>query len=99
MIVYVCDECMPKDLDSFDGPEDERECIACGCAKLCREVDVKDAIRTAALVVPRGTDTEPVPPSVPAPGPVRTSAAPAVAIPPLPALPLIPGPGTPQAGQ
>jgi hypothetical protein len=55
MLVFVCPDCMPAALDSFDGPEDERECICCLQHKVCRSVDVSDAVRTAARVPVKGS--------------------------------------------
>lgn len=85
MIVHVCSECLPEALASFDGPADERECIVCGCAKICREVNPADAIRgmlptahpspatppAPAPAAPPGLPplTPPVPPAPPAPAP------------------------------
>lgn len=85
MIVHVCSECLPEALCSFDGPEDERECIVCGCARICREVNPADAIRvmlpsqpatpaasSAPPPAPPGLPplTPPAPPAPPAPAPV-----------------------------
>jgi hypothetical protein len=55
MLVFVCQDCMPAALDSFDGPEDERECICCLQHKVCREADVSDIVRTAAQAHVKGS--------------------------------------------
>lgn len=78
MIIYVCAECMPSNLPSFDGPEDPRECECCRRAEVCREVSPGDAIR---VLLGKPSDTDPAPPAP----------APSVSPPPLPPLPGFPG--------
>ena len=86
MIIHVCAECMPANLDSFDGPADERECIVCGCAKICREVNPADAIRTLLGPVKKPSSGEP--PASPTSPPAAPPLAPPApgGLPPLPAL-------------
>lgn len=86
MIVYVCAECMPANLPSFDGPADERECECCRRAEICREVSPGDAIRVLQGR-PSDTDRAPASPSAP---PV---------LPPMPAPPALPPLPSPKASQ
>lgn len=89
MIVYVCAECMPTNLPSFDGPQDHRECECCRKAEICREVSPGDAIR---VLLGKPSDTEPAPaPAAPAAPPPR--------LPPLPAPPALPPPPSPGVSQ
>lgn len=85
MIVHVCSECLPEVLPSFDGPEDHRECIVCGKAELCRDVNPADAIRVLLGPPPKAAGGG-APPSPPPPG-----APPLTPLPP-PAPPVIPAP-------
>jgi len=93
MIIYVCAECMPTNLDSFDGPADERECIVCGCAKVCREVNPADAIRTLLGPPPKVSSGEPPK------GSTTPPAAPPIAPLTPPGLPPLPTPPPAQVGQ
>lgn len=44
-MIHVCLDCLPV-VEHFPGPEDERECAVCQCAKIGVEVDPKDLVYT-----------------------------------------------------
>lgn len=78
-------------VDHFVGPEDPRECVCCGKAMQCVEVDPKDLVLTlqaAQLPVPE----EVTRPDLPSPSlaPKGTPGIPPLVIPLPPAIPKIP---------
>lgn len=44
-MIYLCEACLPS-VDHFVGPNEPRECVCCGRADMCVEVDPKDLVLT-----------------------------------------------------